>query len=132
MIREYLDEDKERIVELGLYLKGEFDFDKLSTRERIVVYEEDGLVEAFIVFSKLYEVLDILYIVVAEDFRKRGLGTTLIDFVATSEIKRVMLEVRETNTIAIEFYKKNGFKIVREIENYYGGKDNAFAMEKVC
>ncbi|MCI8498187.1 MAG: GNAT family N-acetyltransferase [Bacilli bacterium] len=132
MIREYLDEDKERIVELGLYLKGEFDFAKLSTRERIVVYEEDGLVEAFIVFSKLYEVLDILYIVVAEDFRKRGLGTTLIDFVATSEIKRVMLEVRETNTIAIEFYKKNGFKIVREIENYYGGKDKAFAMEKVC
>lgn len=130
MIREYEVRDKDSIQSLGRFLNGSFDIDKLSENEKILVYENENGIIGFIVFSKLYEVADLTYIVVDPQYRRCGIGKKLLDEICKdSSVERIMLEVRESNENAIEFYKNNGFVILRKINNYYNGED-ALSMER--
>ena len=51
--------------------------------------------------------------------RKKGYGTKLINEIKKYG-KKITLNVLETNTIAIRFYEKHGFKLVEVKKNYYG------------
>jgi ribosomal protein S18 acetylase RimI-like enzyme len=47
------------------------------------------------------------------------------------KINRMLLEVRQSNHRAIEFYKRNGFHIISERKNYYlNPNENAWVMER--
>ena len=47
------------------------------------------------------------------------------------KIPRMLLEVRQSNQHAIEFYKRNGFRIISERKNYYlNPSENAWVMER--
>ena len=129
MIRKYETSDRDRLIELGNLLKEEFAIDRLSKNEEILVHE-DANVDGFVVYSKLYEVLDVMYIVVDEKARRRGIASSLMKYLI-DELKpeKIMLEVRISNEEAITFYEKLGFKKLRTIKNYYGGIEDALAME---
>ena len=45
-------------------------------------------------------------------------------------IKQVELEVRTTNTAAINFYKKQGFVIIETIPKFYQNGEDACAMRR--
>ncbi len=59
---------------------------------------------------------------VENDYRKMGYGTKLLNH-AKDNIefcKSLSLYVHAENDVAIAFYKKNGFKIIKEMKDYYG------------
>lgn len=86
-------------------------------------YLDDKLV-AFIHVNKLYEVMDIVNVVVNPSYRKKGIATKLIDYAMSQfdDLKSIMLEVNENNSNAISLYNKNNFKVVNKRNNYYGSE----------
>ncbi len=65
-------------------------------------------------------------------FQQKGLGLKLIRFILGSfkEYKQAFLEVRESNSAAINLYKKSGFKKFFTRENYYADGEDAIVMQK--
>jgi len=59
------------------------------------------------------------------DYRRRGIGSLLMDKIIETAIAEkcpsVLLEVRESNTIAQAMYKKYGFEQVSKRRDYYAG-----------
>lgn len=131
MIRDYETKDKESVNTLGQVLKENFDIEKRNSFEKVLVYVLDGEVVGFIEYMKMYEVVEIEYIVVSENKRRMGIGKSLIqEAINSQDVEKAILEVKMSNTSAIEFYKKLGFNSIRVIKNYYEAED-AIAMEVI-
>ena len=131
MIRKLDRSEYNLIIELARTLKKSLATSDFSDNDEILIYEENSSVLGFVCYSRMYETIDILYIVVDPNYRRKGIASSLIEELYKIDgIKHVMLEVSKENTGAIEFYKKQGFNILREIKNYYDNQD-AFAMERV-
>lgn len=90
--------------------------------------EEVGYIE----IQKLYEVLDIIDIVIYEEYRKKGFASKLLQYVIDNNknVEKIMLEVREDNYPAIKLYEKFDFKKIGERKKYYKDK-SAYIMERV-
>ncbi len=132
MIREYNPKDKEKIDKLGKNLKSSYNSSNTGEYEHILVYEEDNIIKGFIQYLKLYETLEIFYLVIDKKYRRQKIGTKLLDYLfKLTKAQRFLLEVNENNNIALQFYKNYGFKDLRIIKNYYNGIENAIVMEKV-
>lgn len=132
MIRKFEDKDKLRVTFLGKTISSDYDIRDKGENEEILVYEKDEEVIGFVQYRKLYEVLDIIDIVVDKDFRRRKIGSYFLMYLSEDlDIKKIMLEVRESNNDAIKFYEHNGFTKVRPIKNYYKDGEDALSMEKV-
>ena len=102
-----------------------------SDIDKIYGYYDNNKLVGFIHISKLYEVMDIINIVVDKEYRNKGIGTKLLNYIVDNykDINSIMLEVNENNNNAIDFYKKNDFKIINTRKNYY--KDgNALIMKR--
>ena len=87
-------------------------------------YYLDVKLVAFIHVNKLYEVMDIVNVVVNPSYRKKGIATKLIDYAISQfdDLKSIMLEVNENNSNAISLYNKNSFKVINKRNNYYGSE----------
>lgn len=70
---------------------------------------------------------DIISIAVKESYRRAGVGSELLKSVLATKTE-LFLEVRESNTQAISFYKKYGFKSVGSRKKYYPDGENAIIM----
>jgi len=74
-------------------------------------------------------------IAISEKFRGMGYGGKILSFLEeiaiTSKIKRISLEVRKSNYIAQNMYKKFGYETIKILKNYYRkDKTDALVMEK--
>lgn len=82
---------------------------------------------------------DIENIAVDPDQGRKGIGSVLLESMEKKlqavGIRRIMLEVRDKNTEAIDFYGKHGYKVMDYIRNYYveryRGSRSAYRMIKV-
>ena len=79
---------------------------------------------------------EILLIYVAKHFRNKGLGSKLIKKIEENCncLKKIHLEVSESNLKGILFYKKMGFKEIYTRKNYFFVKNrkiDAFVMAKI-
>lgn len=92
--------------------------------KNILVAVKSGMTVGFIVFKNE----NVLNIVVHPDFRRRGIGRSLIEEVI-KKFKRVRLRTRENNRDAINFLKKLGFSKRRIIKEYYSDGENAIEWE---
>ncbi|MFX0122606.1 MAG: GNAT family N-acetyltransferase [Candidatus Hodarchaeota archaeon] len=77
----------------------------------------------------------IITIQVDPPFWRMGIGKKLLLELETKlyeeySIKSFELQVHYKNKRAIRFYQKNGYKIVRLLQNYYERKEHAYLMEK--
>jgi len=95
---------------------------------KTLIYCEDGI-KGIIVYDLVYDRIEIEYIVVDSDYRRKGIATKLLKEIEKNDIKNITLEVKESNLIAINFYKKNGFRIEAIRKNYYGN-ENGYLMLK--
>lgn len=74
-------------------------------------------------------------VAVHTDYRQKGIGNTiieeLINIASEKEMIGLTLEVRKSNTPAINLYKKNGFKLEGIRPEYYeDNKEDALIMWK--
>lgn len=98
-----------------------------------VQFIEDNNILGELKYSVIYERMEIDNIFVKEEYRGRGIGTKLMSYLVSEAIHNkvinITLEVRVSNNIAINLYKKFGFREVA-IRKYYYGDEDAILMEK--
>ena len=96
--------------------------------------KSDGAPTGFITYSVNTDTADLQDLFVAEDFRRRGIGKTLvsafIDAAREKGVKKLFLEVRESNAAAKNLYKSCGFTEISVRKKYYADGENALAMVK--
>lgn len=86
---------------------------------------------SFIVANESPDDVNILMVATDENFKRKKLAGLLVNTIVTyakSNKKTCSLEVRKHNLIAINLYKKFGFKIESERKGYYSNGDDALIM----
>ena len=93
----------------------------------IYIYLIDDKVFGYLMILDSIDVYEILAIATVEEYRNKGIAQELLDKIKTKDI---FLEVRESNQVAINFYKKNRFKEISIRKNYYSEPtENAVIMK---
>ncbi len=136
MVDNYKEDYYDETIKLGKIVNKDFEklfkINNLNRTEKIYVYLNDNKVTGFIHISSNYEIIDILNIAVDSKYEKQGIGTKLINYIIKKKdtiASKIMLEVREDNFKAINFYQKNNFTIIAKRKNYYKNID-ALIMER--
>lgn len=136
MIRFFKTEDIVKIKELGMQITPDFvktnDLEKIKEDKftKILVYEQEKEVIAFLMYTELEETIDIIDIIVEEKYRDKKIASCLLDYLISEmkeSVKLMTLEVRRNNIPAIHLYEKFGFSIVNIRKKYYQDED-AFLM----
>ena len=110
------------------YRLTEADFSKVFFNSLVSV---DDKINGIIVYNLLYDRIEIEYIIVPEEYRKKGIGSKLLLEIEKENINNITLEVRKSNTAAINFYKKNGYKIEATRKNYYDNEAGYLMMKEI-
>ena len=93
----------------------------------IYVYLLENKVLGYLMVLDSIDVYEILAIATIEEYRNNGIAQELLDKI---KIKDIFLEVRESNQVAINFYKKNKFNQISSRKNYYSEpNENAIIMK---
>lgn len=138
MIRKMLPSDYNSIYKLGAQLN--INYAKLNklddivndNNQKVYVYIINNNVVGFLHITISFDEADIVDIITSEEYRNHGIGNRLISYVIKdNNLKKINLEVRESNKIAIEFYQKMNFKKVRIIKKYYGTEDAFFMVKEI-
>ena len=102
-----------------------------------LVLKEDNKVIGFAILSVSTEESHLLNIGLTSLKRGRGLGRELLEkMIMAAEVmgsKKIFLEVRISNIVAIDLYKASGFKEIGLRKNYYrleNGREDAILMSK--
>lgn len=98
-----------------------------------LVAELDGYVIGYVIFWIKYENQGhIISIAVDKNYRRLGAGTKLlvkaIAILSLLKLDVVYLEVRKSNTEALEFYKQFNFKQDRIVPGYYETGEDAVLL----
>lgn len=81
---------------------------------------KDGVTVGFITLLISFENADLLDIAVDENYRRQGIAKTLLKSAAAQTgVRSLILEVRESNIPARQFYEKQGFKEISKRKKYY-------------
>ncbi|MCW8853579.1 MAG: ribosomal protein S18-alanine N-acetyltransferase [Gammaproteobacteria bacterium] len=101
------------------------------------VYLQDEVIQAYGIITVAANEAHILNLCVSNECRGQGLGRKvlhkLIDVAEQMDTDSIFLEVRESNEIAIQLYKDEGFNEIGVRKNYYPakeGKENALIFAK--
>jgi len=111
-----------------------FLFEQKSPDAHFTVCEEDGALAGFCILHRLCDEGELFNLAVAPAFRRRGVASQLLaDALSASPalgIRRVYLEVRQSNAAARALYEKHGFCICGVRRRYYDDpKEDALLME---
>ena len=99
----------------------------------IGIYLND-LVVGVCVLHKIFDEAEIRYLSVHPFYKRRGLGTKLINKIIkqckNENIRRILLEVSLNNKQALSFYDYFGFKTINVRKKYYKDGSDAVLKEK--
>lgn len=139
IIRKALHSDLEDIIKL--------DNNVLTTKWTSSMYEgyiskadslfytmyEGSVLLGFILVNKGLDQSDILQVAMNPSFQSKGFGSRLLIHILSELPKdhEILLEVEETNTQAINFYKKMGFEFLSIRKFYYSNGHHAHVYRKV-
>jgi ribosomal-protein-alanine N-acetyltransferase len=77
----------------------------------------------YILFWIIEETLELHDIAVKGTYKKKGIGGLMMDFMLETargrKVEELFLEVRQSNSEAVGFYEKYGFKQIDVRKNYY-------------
>ena len=92
------------------------------------------LVIGICVFQVVLDEAQINYFVVNKKFRKKGFGSYLMSFLINKceklNLKKLLLEVSQSNVTAEKFYSRFDFSTVGIRKNYYKDGSHALLKEK--
>ena len=93
----------------------------------VYIYLIEDKICGYLMVLDSIDVYEILAIATIQEYRNNGIAQELLDKIKTKDI---FLEVRESNQVAINFYKKNKFKEISVRKNYYSEpNENAIIMK---
>jgi ribosomal-protein-alanine N-acetyltransferase len=109
------------------------ELDKPYSHTLVMTDEEtDAIVGAYIVFWEMGGEIQILNVAVDLPYRGLGLAQKLIRKVVDLGLKKgtktVVLDVRKTNSAAIQLYQKLGFTIQTVRKGFYSNGEDAYGM----
>lgn len=134
MIREYTPDDIIYIEEIGKLLDDNYKF-KINQFTKCLVYTENNIVIGFATYFIMYENAEVSDIAVKKEYQGQNIGSTLLEEVikkaTDSHCGLITLEVRASNSAAIEFYHGKGFRESTIRKNYYSNGENALLMVKM-
>ena len=100
-----------------------FRFELNGSNVIFLVAEQDEKAVGFCVLHYFCDDGEIFNLAVHKDLRRQNLGNTLlstaIDMGKEKGVEHFYLEVRESNTAALNLYSKNGFREVGRRKDYY-------------
>lgn len=111
----------------------EVDMISINPFARRIEYVISDKVIGYLDYSLIYDRMEIDNFNVDMEYRNQGIGTKLMAHLVSIAIEyrvvNITLEVRVSNDIAINLYKKFGFREVALRKFYYGDEDGIL-MEK--
>lgn len=108
--------------------------------DTVMIFEQDNQPVAFAVWQILFDESELHLIATASCYRRQGIAGQLMRYwlnqAQNNQVSRLLLEVRESNSAARQFYQKWAFAETGMRKNYYslpdGTRENAVLMEKLC
>ncbi|AGF49189.1 bifunctional tRNA (adenosine(37)-N6)-threonylcarbamoyltransferase complex dimerization subunit type 1 TsaB/ribosomal protein alanine acetyltransferase RimI [Candidatus Kinetoplastidibacterium galati] len=127
----------EQKIQTSPWTPGNFK-DSLEFGYKSYIIKNNGIILGYCIFMLAPDAVHVLRIGVDNDFRCKGLGSKLLklcfEICNDHSIGIILLEVDESNAIAIDFYKKHGFYKIGNRKGYYLSKDgkisSAVVMQK--
>ena len=111
----------------------EVDITSTNPFQRRIEYLIDDKSVAYLEYSLIYDRMELDNIQVDEEYRNQGIGTKLmahlVSLAIEYRVENITLEVRVSNEIARELYKRFGFREVA-LRKYYYGDEDGILMEK--
>lgn len=108
------------------------EFENLNSKCIVAKYNNEPV--GFVCIWKGFEEYHITNIVTRKDFRKRGIGTVLLNRTICfckeqGKNTSIILEVNEKNLSAQKLYEKFNFQIIGIRKKYYNNIDDAIIMK---
>lgn len=98
--------------------------------QQIIGYIYEKKIVGVLVYSVIYERIELDYIVVEENYRNKKIASKLMEYLIKLPNDNITLEVSAINKKAIELYKKYEFKEVKKIPHYYGKSDGILMIRR--
>lgn len=99
-----------------------------------LIAEDGGEILGYGGITVVEDSADFCNVAVAEEYRGGGVGTKIVKklcaIAAEKGAKKVFLEVRVSNSVALALYLKNGFKGVHARTRYYTDGEDCLVMIK--
>jgi len=141
-VRPYQPGDREVVFEIGSQSPQAAQWSKEaydqahSSGQILLTAELNGQLCGFLVARIIGDEAEILNMAVDKMHRRRGIGSALltaaISAAQAQDAKNIYLEVRESNSAAICFYRQHGFERASERRGYYSSPtENAVVMKKL-
>lgn len=112
--------------------------DCIKTGHLCIVNEIENQIVAYGIVGMIVDEAHILNLSVQGDYQGKGLGRELLlyllSLVKKAKITRALLEVRESNQVAINLYTSLGFEEIGQRKGYYpadNGREDAVVLAKV-
>ena len=114
---------------------------KLSEKEfstdpflKILTFEDDNLIKGFLLYSEIYDRIEINQIEVLTKYQQKHIASSLMEYLINiargKQLSNITLEVKENNYKSINLYHKYNFVEVAKRKGYYNGLD-AILMELI-
>ena len=107
----------------------------LELRSLSFVIIQNSMLIGFCIANKVLDECHLQNISVIENMRRQGVGDFMLDILIKrmklAQLKVALLEVRRSNKIAQDFYRKNGFDELSVRKDYYqakNGREDAIIM----
>lgn len=101
---------------------------------KIIVFEQENRVCAYLLYSLLYDRIEIEQLQVYVVYRRQHIATKLLQYLEqiafSKKVKNISLEVSSNNTAAISLYCQFQFQKVAIRPNYYHGVDGILMMKE--
>ena len=114
-------------------IKEFIELDNPNPYARRLNYYQDNEIKGYLDYSLIYDRIEIDNFFVEESRRCEGIGKKIMSYLVALAIRyrvvNITLEVRISNEVARELYKKFGFREIARRKFYYGNEDGIL-MEK--
>ncbi len=119
---------------ISLWSKKQWANESKKEGTKIFALLNTNLIVGICVFQVVLDEAQINYFVVSQRFRKKGFGSQLMSYLIKKceklNLKKLLLEVSQSNVTAERFYSRFDFYTVGIRKNYYKDGSDALLKEK--
>lgn len=122
-------------IQRAPWTKEHFERELVKDYSRVLIMtddETDSIIVGYIVYWVLADDAQVLNVGVDPLFRRRGIGSLLlrkaVGEAMRASVKKLTLDVRVSNTPAIQLYQETGFTITHRRKNFYSDGEDAYFM----